>query len=149
MAIILSFPSWIFLILFFHNFGQSIDTPPCPRGSFDPSSGSFESWHLVRLSKLGKILHKKSVSKSQRKCSWIHNILLFVASDWRNDVFDFTPSILPVTISTVSFPCWACPCSVEHRLVVLCLGPFVEKGGLEFDFHKKSVFLLFLHLVVN
>jgi hypothetical protein len=28
---------------------------------------------------------------------------------------------------------------VEQRLVVLCLGPFVEKDGLEFDFHKKSV----------
>jgi hypothetical protein len=38
---------------------------------------------------------------------------------------------------------------VEQRLVVLCLGPIVEKDGLEFDFHKKSVFLLFLHLVVN
>jgi hypothetical protein len=50
IAIILSFPSSNILILFVDAVEQRIETPPFPFGNINPSSVSFVSEHLVKLS---------------------------------------------------------------------------------------------------
>ena len=98
IAIILSFPSSNILILFVYAVGQRIETPPFPFGNLNPSSVSFVSEHLVKLSIEGNRNLISYFLNSQIKCSCKHFMEFPRFNDCKNKIFVFSP-ILQVTIS--------------------------------------------------